>query len=202
MMKVLVITGGIGSGKSEVCRIMHELGITAQYNADTRVKELYHRHPTLLSSIENKLGVVLRDEEGAFLPGRLAERIFNDRSALHEVESLVFPALLEDFEEFKTARAGEDYLVFESATILEKDLFDGFGDYTVLVDAPFEERLERACLRDGTDRDAVIKRMNNQRLMNQISDGYQDPRVDFVILNDSSREDLEDKIKVLLTENL
>ena len=55
-MKVLVITGGIGSGKSEVCRIMHELGITAQYNADTRVKELYHRHPTLLSSIENKLG--------------------------------------------------------------------------------------------------------------------------------------------------
>ena len=118
------------------------------------------------------------------------------------VTNLVFPALLEDFEEFKNAHAGEEYVVFESATIMEKDFFNGFGDCTILVDAPFEVRLERACLRDGADRDAVIKRMNNQRLMNRISQGYKDPRVDFVILNDGSREDLENNIKVLLTENL
>ena len=202
MMKVLVVTGGIGSGKSEVCRILRETGITAQYDADTRVKELYHRHPTLLSSIESVLGMKLRDDDGAFLPALMAERIFNDRSALQKVENLVFPALLEDFEEFKASHEGEEYVVFESATILEKDFFDGFGDFVILVNAPFDVRLERACLRDGADRDAVLRRMNNQRLMNLLSEGHKDPRVDFVIPNESSRKDLEHNIKVLLTENL
>ena len=82
MMKVLVVTGGIGSGKSEVCRILRETGITAQYDADTRVKELYHRHPTLLSSIESVLGMKLRDDDGAFLPALMAERILRN-SRLH-----------------------------------------------------------------------------------------------------------------------
>lgn len=202
MMKILVITGGIGSGKSEVCRIMREMGVTAQYDADTRVKELYHRHPTLLSSIEAALGMQLRGDDGIFLPARMAERIFNDRPALQKVESLVFPALMEDFEKFKASHEGDEYVVFESATILEKDFFNGFGDYTILVNAPFDVRLERACMRDGADRDAVLRRMNNQRLMNLLSEGQKDPRIDFVILNEGSREDLEHKIKVLLTENL
>ena len=55
MMKVLVVTGGIGSGKSAVCRILHEAGVTAQYNADERVKALYSAHPTLLNDIHRKV---------------------------------------------------------------------------------------------------------------------------------------------------
>ena len=134
-MIILVVTGGIGSGKSEVCRILANKGLTAQYNADSRVKELYTSVPGLLESIEQKLDCVLRDECGRFVPQSLAKRIFSDRQALEIVESLVFPALVEDFRGFAQG-FGDGIVVFESATILEKPQFDGFGDKVILVDAP------------------------------------------------------------------
>lgn len=190
MMKVLVITGGIGSGKSAVCRILHEAGVTAQYNADERVKALYSAHPTLLNDIQTSLGCVLRNEDGDFVPAMLASRIFSDPQALLIVESLVFPALMEDFKAFAQAHEEEDILVFESATILEKPQFEGFGDKVVLVDAPYEVRLERACARDEVDKAAVEARMANQKLMNRLSEGGYDPRIDAVIMNDSDFEQL------------
>lgn len=190
-MKTLVITGGIGSGKSEVCRILRRHGMTCQYNADEKVKALYDAHPALLNDIEEALGCNLRNECGKFLPYLLSSRIFSDRDALERVENLVFPALLEDFEEFSAGLSREDIVIFESATILEKPQFDGFGDYVVLVDAPFDVRLDRACRRDGAERDAVLARMSNQKLMNFLSEGGADPRIAAVIVNDCDLETLE-----------
>lgn len=193
MMVVLVVTGGIGSGKSEVCRILEQIGLDCQYNADMKVKALYTGCSGLLESIEKGLGCSLRDEDGCFIPSRLAERIFSDKEALAFVESLVFPALIEDFEEHCRKNAGKEVVIFESATILEKPQFDGFGDITVLVDAPFDIRLERACRRDGADKDAVLARMSNQKLMNALSDGMSDPRIDAVIVNDGTFEELKNR---------
>ena len=189
-MKVLVITGGIGSGKSAVCRILHEAGVTAQYNADERVKALYSVHPTLLKDIEVCLGCVLRNEHGTFVPAKLAARIFPDPEALQKVESLVFPALIEDFRAYAEAHKEDDIIVFESATILEKPQFEALGDMVILVDAPYEVRLGRACTRDGADRETVEARMANQKLMNSLSEGAHDPRIDAVIMNDSDIDDL------------
>ena len=199
MMKVLVITGGIGSGKSAVCRILHEAGITAQYNADERVKALYSAHPTLLKDIEECLECVLRNEHGTFVPAKLAARIFHDPEALQKVESLVFPALIEDFNAFAETNKDEDIIVFESATILEKPQFDGFGDKVVLVDAPYDVRLERACARDGADRSAVEARMANQKLMNALSEGGHDSRIDAVIMNDSDMDELRERTSKTMT---
>ncbi|MBR5273879.1 MAG: dephospho-CoA kinase [Bacteroidales bacterium] len=199
MMKVLVITGGIGSGKSAVCRILHEAGITAQYNADERVKTLYSAHPTLLKDIEECLGCVLRNEHGVLVPAKLAARIFPDPEALHKVESLVFPALIEDFNAFAENHKEEDIIVFESATILEKPQFEGFGDKVVLVEAPYEVRLERACARDEADRAAVEARMANQKLMNALSGGGHDPRIDAVIMNDSDLDELRIRTSKTMT---
>lgn len=199
MMKVLVITGGIGSGKSAVCRILHEAGITAQYNADERVKALYSAHPTLLKDIEECLECVLRNEHGTFVPAKLAARIFPDPEALQKVESLVFPALIEDFKAFAETNKDEDIIVFESATILEKPQFDGFGDKVVLVDAPYDVRLERACARDGADRSAVEARMANQKLMNALSEGGHDSRIDAVIMNDSDMDELRERTSKTMT---
>ena len=98
MMEILVVTGGIGSGKSEVCRILEEVYGCGVYNADERVKMLYDVHPSLLNDIETMLGDSMRDDEGRFVPARLSTRIFSDRSLLRRVESLVFPALMEDFK--------------------------------------------------------------------------------------------------------
>lgn len=198
-MKILVITGGIGSGKSEVCRILAQKGLTVQYNADAKVKELYDTVPGLLESIEDRLGCSLRDEAGKFVPRCLAQRIFVDRQALETVESLVFPALMEDFLAF-AGNSGSPFVVFESATILEKPQFDGFGDKVILVDAPVSMRMERACRRDGADREAVKARMANQKKMNALSEGATDQRIDAVIVNDGSIAILEQKIEIMMSD--
>ena len=198
-MKILVITGGIGSGKSEVCRILAQKGLTVQYNADAKVKELYDTVPGLLESIEDRLGCCLRDEAGKFVPRCLAQRIFVDRQALETVESLVFPALMEDFLAF-AGNSGSPFVVFESATILEKPQIDGFGDRVILVDAPVSMRMERACRRDGADREAVKARMANQKKMNALSEGATDPRIDAVIVNDGSIAILEQKIEIMMSD--
>lgn len=198
-MKILVITGGIGSGKSEVCRILAQKGLTVQYNADAKVKELYDTVPGLLESIEDRLGCSLRDEAGKFVPRCLAQRIFVDRQALETVESLVFPALMEDFLAF-AGNSGSPFVVFESATILEKPQFDGFGDKVILVDAPVSMRMERACRRDGADREEVKARMANQKKMNALSEGATDPRIDAVIVNDGAIAILEQKIEIIMSD--
>lgn len=197
-MMILVVTGGIGSGKSLLCRMLRDKGWTVQYNADDRVKALYSECPGLLESLERTLGCTLRDSGGRFLPRLLAQRIFVDKDALNQVEGLVFPALTKDFEDFCQTHRDAPVIIFESATILEKPQFDGFGDKVVLVDAPLDMRLERACSRDGADPAAVKARMANQPLMNRISGGERDPRVDFLIKNDSTTEELEKKIEELM----
>ena len=197
-MKIVVVTGGIGSGKSVVCRVMRDKGWTAQYNADARVKALYYEKAGLLESLETSLGCVLRDGNGVFQPRSLAQVIFSDKEALKKVEALVFPALLEDFEAYRKKNAGAEVIIFESATILEKPQFDGFGDVTVLVDAPLQTRLERACERDKASVEAVQARMANQPLMNSLSQGNNDPRVDFVLENTSGLAELESKVEELM----
>ena len=198
-MQILVVTGGIGSGKSEVCRLLAEKGLPAQYNADAKVKELYDTVPGLLDSIEEKLGCRLRDDSGRFTPGSLAQRIFTDRTALEDVEAIVFPALMDDFRMF-AARSAEKIVIFESATILEKPQFDGFADKVILVDAPVQTRLERACMRDGTDKEKVMARMANQKLMNAISEGTVDPRVDAVVINDGTLDTLSERIEKVMSD--
>lgn len=197
-MEIWVITGGIGSGKSEVCRILRRHGISAQYDADSRVKALYNEVPGLLSSIETALSCNLKDENGFFQTRKLAEIIFSDSYALKKVEGIVFPALTDDFNAFLKRNHDEAVVIFESATILEKPYFEGFGDKIILVDAPFEIRLQRACTRDGISEDAVRARMANQELMNRLSEGVTDPRIDLVIMNDGTAEELEHKIAALL----
>jgi dephospho-CoA kinase len=192
---IVVVTGGIGSGKSQVCRILEEMGFRAQYNADLRAKALYEEHPALLADIEKSLGCTLKDENGRFVPAKLAARIFTEPESLQIVESHLFPVMMNDFASFAET-CGEEVVVFESATVLEKAYFEGFGDKIILVDAPFELRLERACLRDGADHDKVLARMRNQKLMNALSQGERDPRIDCIIMNDGSIEELRRRTEI------
>ena len=199
-MDVLVVTGGIGSGKSEVCSIISKVFSCGVYEADRRVKSLYDIHPSLLSDIECLLGCSLRGEDGNFKPACLAERIFSDRDALEAVEALVFPALMEDFGRWSRDHDSDRFVVFESATILEKPQFEGFADKVIVVDAPFQVRLERACRRDGLSEDAVRSRMINQVLMNRMSEGIISDGVDAVIMNDGDMDDLHKQTVMAVNE--
>ena len=198
-MKVLIVTGGIGSGKSTVCSILGKDYGYPVYEADRRVKELYLEHPSLLTEIELALGESFRNEEGIFQPAGLAARIFSDKSELMKVESLVFPILTEDFFMWKEANSDKDCVVLESATILEKPSLLGLGDYVLVVDAPLQMRIDRAVSRDAVSEGIVRKRVANQTLMNDISAGHIPDTVDFVIKNDSDVDTLAERLKAFVT---
>lgn len=223
MIRTIVITGGIGSGKSEVCRQLALRGYCNQYDADCRVKALYSLVPELVPSIEESVGIRLTDQDGCFVPELLAGKIFNDREALLKVESIVFPYLMEDFNAFcsdvKAHSTDGQIVFFESATILEKSYFDNVFDSVILVSAPFQVRLERACKRDSAERQKILSRMENQKIINSLNDfesarwGVPEEiiqmvrrRISAVIDSDCSIEELgiraENAVKSVLTKML
>lgn len=189
-MKVVVISGGIGSGKSTVCNILKQDYGWPVYEADIRVKELYRDDPTLLPDIEKALETSFRDDSGNFQPSLLASRIFTDPESLSVVESLVFPALMKDFSKWKEDNEDKDFVILESATILEKPELAGMWDLVVVVDAPVDIRVERAMSRGSVSRENVLARVANQMLMNDISRGIIPDEVDYVIDNGGTQEDL------------
>lgn len=199
-MKVIVVTGGIGSGKSSACRFLEKEYGWPVYYADNKVKELYVKSPDLLDRIEKELDCRFRNDDGAFVPSLLAAVIFSDKTALDKVESLVFPQLMIDFDQWKEGY-DSPYVILESATILEKPALKGVGDITVLVDAPLGIRAARAAARDSVSETEIIRRMSQQPLMNSLSLIGEYPDVDVVIMNDTTEADLHEKLRKM-AENL
>lgn len=173
MMKV-GITGGIGSGKSTVCRLFAQRGI-AVYDSDAAAKRLMSGPGPLREAIEARFGAeTYRD--GVLDRAFLAGAVFGDAAALAALEALVHPAVKRDFEAWAEEQEG-DYVVLESAILFESG-FDSVVDRTVAVLAPAELRIERACRRDGSDPDAVRRRMAAQ-----LDDDTLRDKADYALVN-------------------
>lgn len=191
----LLITGGIGSGKSLVSRYMEELGVPV-YDSDSRTKALYEGE--LLSRLETALGARLRTEEGRFDKRALARLIFSDNVNMSKMEQVVYPAVIEDFAAWKNevsediGKCGGKIVAMESALALTKPAFSGIFDIVLAVRAPEELRVKRACERDGVDEAAVRERIRNQSV--DVS------AADYIIDNDGTPEELRAKTEAVLRE--
>ena len=197
---ILVLTGGIGSGKSVAAGILNDTFGYPVYDADSSVKRLYLTEDSLLDDIEADAGRSFRNEAGEFSSSLMAQYIFATPGAVELVESRVFPVLLKDFERWK-AECGSDNIVFESATILEKPYFRNFGDVVIIVDAPLDVRVARAMERDGATYEGVMSRVSRQKLMNDISDGRNLPEDAYICRNDGSLSQLRNRLKEII-ENI
>ena len=122
---IIVLTGGIGSGKSTAAGILSDTFGYPVYQADSAVKRLYLTDKDLLADIESDAGLHFRNEDGFFSPSKMAEYVFSVPGAIEKVEQRVFPVLVKDFERWQS-ECGSNVLIFESATILEKTNFNGF----------------------------------------------------------------------------
>lgn len=192
MPKVLVVTGGIGAGKSELSRMLAAKGIPV-YISDDMTKFLYDRDEVLRASLRELLG------DSVFCGDKLdrramAEIIFSDDAKLKAVEQLVHPAVYRDFAAWKAERAEYPLVAFESAIVLERGMPEGFADYVLYVDAPKRERFFRALHRDRGSGPEIICRMQCQGA------GPDHPDVDFVIDNSGSFEDLERALDAVLAK--
>ena len=182
----ILITGGIGSGKSVVSGILRGRGIPV-YDTDSRTKALYEGE--LGMRLEEALGKKLHDADGHFDRKALASLIFSDRLILERVEEIVHPAVLRDFEEWKEKQEST-IVCMESAIALEKPLFNDSYDFVVIVNAPEDLRIRRACNRDGSDEISVRKRVQNQKVDLQ--------KANFIIENDGGLDKLEAQTELML----
>lgn len=187
MMKV-GITGGIGSGKSTVCRLFAQRGV-AVYDSDSEAKRLMTESVELRRRIAERFGAKAYAADGGLNRSWLAARVFTDPQALADLNAMVHPAVMADFAAWAERQSG-DYVVLESAILFEAGL-EHSVDRTVAVLAPLELRLERTCRRDGCDREAVRRRMAAQ-----MDDDTLCARADYTVVN-IREEDLEPTVAEL-----
>lgn len=187
MMKV-GITGGIGSGKSTVCRLFAQRGV-AVYDSDSEAKRLMTESAELRRRIAERFGAESYAADGTLNRSWLAARVFSDPQALADLNAMVHPAVMADFAAWAERQPG-DYVVLESAILFEAGL-EHSVDRTVAVLAPLELRLERTCRRDDCDREAVRRRMAAQ-----LDDDTLCARADYTVVN-IREEDLEPTVAEL-----
>ena len=181
------ITGGIGSGKSTVCRMLAERGV-AIYDADSRAKELMATSESLRQALVENFGAETFTAEG-LNRAYLASKVFNDAEQLRLLNSLVHPAVIADFEVWAEGQNGQ-YVVFESAILFEAGL-ENRVDVVVAVMAPESLRVERVMARDGHSKEQVMARIKSQ-----MSDDERSDRAKYSIVN-IDVEELEEDVEQL-----
>lgn len=179
-MKKVALTGNIGSGKSWVCQLFQRIGIPV-FNSDEEAKRLYERKD-VREAMKARFGEDVYFYDDSVNRKRVAEIIFNDTEAMHEVEQLLYPALNAYFDEWAEVQDAP-YVLYESAIIFEKHLENLF-DAVVLVSANEQTRLRRVMLRDHCDEDTV-----RERMASQWPEKEKREKADFIIEHDNDDED-------------
>lgn len=152
------ITGGIGSGKSTVCRLLADMGVPV-YDSDARAKALMNENEALRVALIETFGDECYNAKG-LNRAYLASRVFGNEDALSQLNAIVHPAVREDFRAWVGAQSSR-YVVLESAILFEAG-FENEVDTTLAVLAPLEERVRRTAERDGVDRETVLRRIAHQ----------------------------------------
>ncbi len=168
------ITGGIGSGKSTLCRLFAQRGV-AVYDSDREARRLMTDDAALRSAVAERFGADIY-KEGALDRPRLAAVVFADPRALADLNALVHPAVMRDFAAWTLRQTGS-YVILECAVLFEAGL-ESRVDRTVAVLAPAPLRIERAMRRDRCDEERI-----RRRIAVQLDDDTLAARADYAVVN-------------------
>ena len=171
------LTGGIGSGKTTVAHIFEVLGIPV-YNADNAAKKLMNEDENLQQEIIKHFGTESYVDAKLNRPF-LAEAVFSDPKKTLLINSIIHPATIVDAEKWFHQQKGP-YAIKEAALIFEANAEKNL-DLVIGVSSSYELRLQRVMLRDGINKEAVEKRMQNQMDENKKMESC-----DFVINNNET----------------
>lgn len=177
-MKLIGITGGIGSGKSSIADVLKVKGIPV-YNADNESKRLISSDPLLIQQLKNLLGDDIYFEDGSLNKKRMADIIFNNPTLLAQTNNIIHPAVGRDFLQW-ASRQKSPLVAIESALLFQSQM-NIHIDYILVVDAPLETRIRRVILRDNTTREKAEARIDKQMDSQKMR-----LLADFVIENDDN----------------
>lgn len=172
------ITGGIGSGKTTVCRVAEALGYPVYY-ADTEAKRITETNSDVVSAISALFGGDIYTS-GKLNRQRLASIVFGNKELLGRLNSIVHPPVAKDF----TVWVGTLHspIAFMEAAVLFESGLHQLLDKTIVVTAPYGTRVARVVARDGLTPDGVKARMANQAAQDKLV-----RLADFAINNDGTQ---------------
>lgn len=179
----LGITGGIGSGKTTVCKMFEFIGVPVYY-ADQRSKDLVANSSVIKADIIRHFGEQAF-ENGVYNRAYIASIVFNDKDKLELLNRIIHPHVLSDWDNFCTQNAHLPYVIKEAAIMLETDSRNSI-DKVALVYAPKDLRIDRVMKRDGLDKAAIEARMEKQ-----MPEEEKLKLADYVIYNDGEHALIE-----------
>ena len=188
-MKKIGLTGSIGSGKSTIAHILRCMGYPI-YLSDNEASRLMNTHPLLREALQKRLGKDAYNSEGNLNKPIVAQIIFNDPQALQDINRLVHPRVIEDFQSW-CQQQSSPCVFFESAIIVEANLTH-FFDYIICVTASESIRLNRVTKRDGLQPEQIKERMRNQ-----LDDTTKCLQANYIIYNDSQHRVIEQVLDML-----
>lgn len=180
----IAITGGIGSGKSYVCKLLQQRGISI-YDCDSAAKRLMRTSVQLRQQLTELMGPDTYDSKGRLNKAVVARYLLLSEANAHAIDAIVHPAVASDF-----TSSGNKWM--ECAILFESG-FDRLVDRVIVVTAPQELRLERIMQRDGITREKALEWMGRQWPQEQVV-----ARSHFEIINDG--RPLEPQIENILTQ--
>jgi dephospho-CoA kinase len=155
------ITGGIGSGKTTVCKVFETLGIPVFY-ADTVAKQIMISDEILVKGVIDAFGAESYAADGSLNNKHIAGIVFNNAARLAKLNNLVHPAVFRAFDNWvRQVPAVAPYILKEAALLFESGSYK-MCDLNILVTAPVETRLKRVMERDGVTAEQVKARMDKQ----------------------------------------
>ena len=171
------ITGGIGSGKTYICKLLELMNFSVFYS-DIEAKKIQENDADTRAKLISLFGEETYTDKGLNRK-HLAEIIFSTPSAKKQLEEIIHPKVASAFTSWCAEKANtEERIVFIESAILYESGFDKMVDKVIMVYADEETRIERSMLRDGADRAAIEKRIKNQS-----SDKEKLSKADFVLHN-------------------
>ncbi|MEQ9402138.1 MAG: dephospho-CoA kinase [Cyclobacteriaceae bacterium] len=173
------ITGGIGSGKTTVCRIFESLGVSVYY-ADDQAKQLMESREDLVERIKAIFG------DDAYQSGKLnrkhiAEKAFSDKTLLEQLNQAVHPIVKSDFENWVNAHRNEKFLLKEAALLVETGSFKDL-DKLIVVVSNDELRVARILKRDSHRKEEDVRKI----IREQLTDEVKIEKADHIIRNDGA----------------
>lgn len=188
MLKIGV-TGGVGSGKTIICKIFRQLHVPV-YEADAAARELMNTNAQLKLQLKKNFGEKVYNSNDTLNSSMLAKIVFNDSAALQKLNTLVHPLVQENFKEWLTENTGAAYVIKEAAILFESGSHAAL-DFVIMISAPENIRFKRVMMRSNLSEEqikAVAK--------NQMAEEEKIKMADFVILNDETRLVLPQVIKL------
>lgn len=197
-MRIIGLTGGIAAGKSQVSRILSELGAII-IDADVIAREIVEKGTSTWEEIRDEFGEEYFLADGSLNRKKLGKLVFSDKHALRKLNDITHPAIrnsiISRLDELKT----QDYkgvVVVDAALLLEVG-WDDLVDEVWVVDAPLGIRITRLMDRDGLSREEALNRINSQMTQEEKNE-----KADKIIKNESNMDNLEKQVERALEHTL